>query len=195
MSVHDENNHIMYKCHKCGVIYRDVDNHVCQENHITTKHRLTIEEYGCLLSLIGKGRSEDPKTRVSAVAIAKDKRVIGISYNGLKSGIEVPTWMFIDENRIKKAEYFIHAEQNLFSLLKKDECDLLCLNLSCCIKCCQTVAAHNVKKVVYLQEYHGCNKFKEFFKFHTIDCHELSVEGKQNIKNYLTDMTNFKELE
>lgn len=156
--------------------------------------RLTIEEYGCMLSLIGKGRSEDCFTRTSGVAISKDKRVLGISYNGLKSGMKVPTWMKDPNNRAEKSDYYLHAEDNLFSLIKKGECDLLCLNISPCISCCRTIAANEVKHVVYLKKYHRCDKFTEFFKFYGIDCREMSVTSKSNISRYLSRQSNFEEL-
>ena len=156
--------------------------------------RLSIEEYGCLLSLIGKGRSEDCFTHTSGVAISKDKRILGISYNGLAPGMIVPDWMKKEDNRAKKSEFYLHAEDNLFALIKKGECHLLCLNISPCISCCRTIIANNVTRVVYLKEYHRCNKFKEFFKFYGVDCHELSMESKKNIKLYLRNDFNFEEL-
>jgi deoxycytidylate deaminase len=157
-------------------------------------NRLTIEEYGCMLSLIGKGRSEDYFTHTSGVAISEDKRIIGISYNGLKPGMIVPEWMKLSENRERKSEYYLHAEDNLFSLIKRGECHLLCLNISPCISCCRTIAANQVKHVVYLKEYHRCNKFKDFFDFYGIDCRELATENKNNISNYLLNKFNFEEL-
>jgi len=160
-----------------------------------SKHRLTIEEYGCMLSLIGKGRSEDPHTKVSAVAISRDKRVLGISYNGLPSGQKVEKWMTLEENRVEKGECFIHDVVNLSALLKVGECDLVCANLSPCISCCSILSALKVKRVVFLKEYHRCNKFKKFFKRHKIKWRELTKKEKQNIKNYLMDITNFTELE
>lgn len=156
--------------------------------------RLTIEEYGCMLSLVGKGRSEDYFTHTSGVAISKDKRILGISYNGLKSGMEVPEWMKLEENREKKSNYYLHAEDNLFSLVKRGECYLLCLNISPCISCCRTIAANEVKKVVYLKEYHRCYKYKEFFEFYGIECYEVPSASKLKIKNYLSNQNNFAEL-
>jgi deoxycytidylate deaminase len=196
MSVQDENNHIIYKCRKCGVIYRDDSiAHICQGNCATGKHRLTIEEYGCLLSLIGKGRSEDPHTRCSAVGISDSKRILGISYNGLKSGVKIPKWMYEEKNRIEKGEMMIHAEKNLFALIKKGDCNILCMNISPCVNCGQTIAANDVREVVYIKEYHRCDKFKKLFKLHNIKYRELTKKEKQNIKNYLIDMNNFSELE
>ena len=160
-----------------------------------TPARLTIEEYGCMLSLIGKGRSEDYFTHTSGVAISKDKRILGISYNGLAAGMEVPQWMKQEENRVKKADFYLHAEDNLFAMVKKGECHLLCINISPCISCCRTIVANGVKRIVYLKEYHRCNKFKEFFEFYGIECYELSAKSKQNIKGYLLNQSNFQELD
>lgn len=157
-------------------------------------NRLTLEEYGCLLTLAGKSRSEDYFTHVSAVAFAQNKRILGISYNGLKAGMEVPDWMKLEENRPKKSEYYIHAEQNLFSLIKNEECDLLCLNWSPCHACSKIIVSHNVKKVVYLKEYPKCNKFKEIFDFYAITYYELPVWSKQRIKDYLANTNNYPEL-
>lgn len=156
--------------------------------------RLTIEEYGCLLALVGKSRSEDHFTHCAAVAISKDKRILGISYNGLKSGKIVPNWMKEEENRVKKSSFYIHAESNLFALLKKGDCDLLICNISPCISCCNTIVSHGVRKVVYIKEYEKCNKFKEFFDFHKIEYKELNKKSKERILEYLKDLNNFKEL-
>jgi len=157
-------------------------------------NRLTIEEYGCALSLIGKGRSEDYFTRTAAVAIAEDKRILGIAYNGLSDGMIVPDWMKLEENRAKKSDFYIHDVNNLFPLLKKGECHTLCATLAPCIACARIACAYGVSKVVFLKEYHRCDKYKEFFDFHGIECYELSSASKKNIQNYLSDMNNFKEL-
>lgn len=156
--------------------------------------RLSIDEYGCFLALVGKSRSEDYFTHCSAVGLTKDKRVIGISYNGLKAGMEVPDWMKLEENREKKSDYYLHAESNLFSLIKNDECETIYLNISPCLACSRIIAAHNVKRVVYLKEYHRCNKFKEFFDFYSIKYEELSKKSKNNILNYVLDARNFEEI-
>ena len=156
--------------------------------------RLSIEEYGCLLSLAGKSRSEDLFTNCSAVAIAKDKRILGLSYNGLKKGMQVPDWMKLEENRQKKSEFYIHAEQNLFNVIKNEECDILCLNISPCLNCSKIIVAHNVRKVVYLKEYHRCSRFKEIFNFYGVEHQELPKESKERIRDYLLNQSNFSEL-
>lgn len=143
---------------------------------------------------MGKSRSEDYFTHCSAVGMTKDKRVIGISYNGLKSGMEVPQWMKLEENREKKSDFYLHAEANLFSLIKGNECHTVYLTISPCLPCSRIMASHHVQRVVYLKEYHRCNKFKEFFDFYGIKYEELSKESKLNITNYLKNTSNFSEL-
>jgi deoxycytidylate deaminase len=147
--------------------------------------RLTFDEYGCLLALMAKSRSEDPFTKVGGVALDINGRVLGASYNGLKSGQKMPEWMNRDENRERKSDLFIHCESNLCAQLRKGECYTICLTLSPCIKCCQSISVLDIRRVVYLQEYSKCVKFKDFLSFHDIEFLKLSKKGKNKISNYL----------
>jgi len=156
--------------------------------------RLSFDEYGGLLALVIKSRSEDPHTRVGGIAFNNEKRIKSTGYNGLKSGATMPEWMTLEHNRVAKGDLMIHCESNLCSGLTKGECDTIYLTISPCIKCCQNIAALDIKRVVYIKEYIKCNKYKEFLSFHGIEYRELSSQEKQNIKNYLTDHNNFLEL-
>jgi dCMP deaminase len=157
-------------------------------------NKLSWDEYGCFLALCGKSRSIDPHTRIGGCAINNENRVLGVSYNGLKSGVEMPEWMKLEENRERKSDLFIHCESNLCALLVKGQCKTIYLTQSPCIKCCQNIAALDVKRVVYLKEYKKCNKFKDFLSFHRIDFEELSNNSKNNILNYIKELNNFDEL-
>lgn len=148
-------------------------------------NRLNFEEYGCLIALMAKSRSEDTFTQVGACGMSKENRVIATGYNGLLPKEKMPDWMLLEENREKKSEYFIHAECNLCSQIKRGECQTLCLTLSPCIKCCQIIAAMDIKKIVYLEEYPKCSKFKDFLKFHNIEYYQLSNNNRENINTYL----------
>jgi deoxycytidylate deaminase len=66
-------------------------------------NRLTFDEYGCFLALAGKSRSEDEFTKIGGAAFNSENRVLGVSYNGLKSGQEMPDWMRLAENRELKS--------------------------------------------------------------------------------------------
>jgi dCMP deaminase len=156
--------------------------------------RLSWDEYGCFLALVSKSRSIDPFTRVGGAALNEENRVLGTAYNGLKPGAEMPEWMKLEENRPQKSELFLHCESNLCSLLTRNQCKTIYLTLSPCIKCCQQLAALNVKRIVYLKEYDKCSKFKEFCDFHSIQYEQLSVKSKTNILNYIENKNNFEEL-
>jgi len=143
---------------------------------------------------MAKSRSEDPFTKIGGVALDKNGRVLGASYNGLKSGFTMPVWMNLEENRDKKSDLFLHAESNLCAQLIKGQCFTLCLTQSPCIKCCQQIAALDIQKVVFLKEYAKCNKFKDFLDFHNIKYNELSRESKDKILEYIKDLNNFKEI-
>ena len=156
--------------------------------------RLSIDEYGCYLTLAGKSRSEDPHTRCCAVGMRKDKSILGISYNGLKAGFEVPEWMKLQKNRHRKSELFIHAEDNLFRFIKDDDCDTVFINLSPCMACSKRIVAQKVRRVVYLKEYHSCTKFKKIFDFYGVIYEQLSEQGRKNILEYIKDLSNFEEL-
>lgn len=156
--------------------------------------RLSFDEYGCLLALVGKCRSEDFFTRIGGAAFNANHRVLGVAYNGLKPGQVMPEWMKLEENRDKKSDLFIHCESNLCALLTKGQCKTIYLTQSPCIKCCQNIAALDIQRVVYLKEYKRCNKFKDFLTFHHVDYQELINESKQKILEYLKDLKNFEEL-
>ena len=158
------------------------------------ENRLTFDEYGCLLALCAKSRSIDPHTRIGGSAFDLHNQVRAVAYNGLKSGVELPDWMKLEENREKKADLFIHCESNLCALITKNECKTLYLTHSPCIKCCQNICALNIERVVYLKEYKNCGKFKEFLDFHGIKYEELNKDSKNRIFDYIGDYKNFEEL-
>lgn len=157
-------------------------------------NRLTFDEYGCLLALCAKSRSEDPHTKVGGAAFDKDHRVLGVAYNGLTAGREVPAWMLLEENREEKGDYFLHAESNLCAQLTRGQCYTIFLTISPCKGCCQNIVALGIKRVVYLKEYHRCQKFKDILSFHCVDFMELPKESKNRIKEYLSN-GNLEELE
>ena len=148
-------------------------------------NRLSKDEYGCLLALVAKSRSEDIFTQVGACATDINGRVLGTGYNGLLPGAEIPDWMLLEENRDLKSDLFIHAESNLCSRLTRGDCHTLYLTMSPCIKCCQNIAALGFKRVVYLKEYDKCSKFKKFLDFHGISFYQLEEKNKNNIFEFL----------
>ena len=78
--------------------------------------RINWDEYALSLAHVAKLRSEDPFRQVGACALDHENRVLGVAYNGLKSGTVVPEKFWSDRN--KRRPYKIHAEANLLSLFE-----------------------------------------------------------------------------
>ena len=63
----------------------------------------------------------------------------------------------------------IHAEINALSCISRyDKPHLLASTLLPCSSCATTIAAHNIKKVLYLEEYDKDQKALDIFKFYNI---------------------------
>jgi dCMP deaminase len=92
--------------------------------------------------------SKDPSTKVGAV-ITRDKKVVGIGYNGFATGINDSDERL--HNRELKYRYVIHAEVN--SILNSngpvDGCTLFTYPLSPCEGCMKMVIQAGIKRVVY----------------------------------------------
>jgi dCMP deaminase len=128
--------------------------------------RVNWDEYALSLAHVAKLRSEDPYRKVGACALDHENRVLGVAYNGLKSGINVPPEFWSD--RDWRRPYMIHAEANLLSLFKKGECKTIALTCSPCSACATLIAAHDIKKVVYCDEYEKDTTGLDIIRFNKI---------------------------
>lgn len=136
-------------------------------------NRISWEEYALKIAQVAALRSEDPYKKVGACALDYSNRVIGVAYNGLASGITVSEDFWKD--RDARRPYMIHAEVNLLSLIKRNECALLACTLLPCSCCASVIAAYGIKKVVYSEEYVRDSKAIEIFKFNGIHCKKLEI--------------------
>lgn len=133
--------------------------------------RISWEEYALRIAETASLRSEDIYKKVGACALDHSNRVIGVAYNGLASGVEAPKDFWTD--RDKRRPYMIHAEVNLLSLFKREECKLLACTLLPCSCCASMIAAYGIKKVVYKEIYNRDTSAFDIFKFNNIICERL----------------------
>lgn len=133
--------------------------------------RISWEEYALKIAETASLRSEDIYKKVGACALDHSNRVIAVAYNGLASGIEAPENFWND--RDKRRPYMIHAEVNLLSLFKRNECKLLACTLLPCSSCASMIAAYGIKKVVYKEIYNRDTSAYDIFKFNNIVCVQL----------------------
>lgn len=129
--------------------------------------RINWDEYALSLASIAKLRSEDPYRQVGACALDYENRVLGVAYNGLKSGTETTPEFWQDRNR--RRPYMIHAEANLLSLFKKGECKTIALTCSPCSACATLIAAHDIKRVIYCDEYEMDTTGLDIIRFYKIE--------------------------
>jgi len=128
--------------------------------------RISWEEYALNLAKCAMIRSEDIYTKVGACALSYDFRVLGVAYNGLQQGKNVKKNFWEDRN--ERRHFMIHAETNLLSLFKRNECKILASTLLPCESCARMIAAWNIPIVVYSDEYSHATKSKDIFKFYNI---------------------------
>jgi dCMP deaminase len=140
--------------------------------------RLNWEEYAIELANTASLRSEDPFRKVGACALSHDNRVLGVAYNGLVSNKNVDDSFWKD--RDLRRPYMIHAETNLLSLFRRNECGLIAVTLLPCSSCAKMICAWNIKKVIYSEEYDNVDALhtKEIFDFYNIELKKRPISNK-----------------
>lgn len=133
--------------------------------------RLSWEEYAIGLAYIASLRSQDPYIKVGASALSHDNRVLGVSYNGLASGKELPEKIWKD--RDKRRPYILHAEQNLLSLFERKKANLVAVTLLPCSDCARLLCCWGVQKVCYINDYDRDLGSKDIFKFYNVTLLQL----------------------
>jgi dCMP deaminase len=131
------------------------------------KKRMSWSTYAMEIAKVAALRSEDVR-KVGACALDKDNRVIGVAYNGLASGKNVDASFWLD--RDKRRPYMIHAETNLLSLFRRNECSLIAVTLLPCQYCATMIASYGIKRVFYKEIYNRDKKALDIFKFYGIEC-------------------------
>ena len=115
---------------------------------------LEWEEYFMELAKLTAKRSKDPVTQVGAI-INKNKRVIGLGYNGF---IDIPDndklfpWTKNSNNYEEiKYSYVIHAEANaILNSTSSIKDSTLYVTLFPCRECAKLIIQSGIKKIVYL---------------------------------------------
>ena len=129
------------------------------------------EEYALDLALTAATRSEDPYHKVGACALDWEHRVLGLGYNGLMAGRDVPPNFW--EDRDARRPFMIHAETNCLSLFKATECKILAVTLLPCSSCATMIAAYQIPYVFYSEVYDRDTTALDIFKFYKIKCEQV----------------------
>lgn len=117
---------------------------------------ISWEEYFMGVALLSAKRSKDPSTQVGACVVNKDKRIIGIGYNGFPTGCkdEDFPWGKTDENKLNtKYPYVVHAEPNaILNCTSSLKDSTLYVTLFPCNECAKLIIQSGIKKVIYMSD-------------------------------------------
>ena len=127
-----------------------------------------------MLAQVASFRSEDPFVKVGACALDHSNRVIGVAYNGLKSGVDVDAAFW--EDRDRRRPYMIHAEVNLLSLFRRGEARVMAVSHLPCASCAAMIAAYNIPRVIYKDTYSRDERALEIFEFYGVELLQMKVD-------------------
>lgn len=94
------------------------------------------------------GWSKDPSTKVGAVIVSPERRVISLGFNGLPRGVEDLPSRLLD--RDLKLRMVVHAERNalLFAQCPLYGCTIYTYPMPPCAACASMIIQSGIKRVV-----------------------------------------------
>ncbi len=113
---------------------------------------LSWDEYFMGLAKLSAMRSKDPNTQVGACIEKKEKKVVGLGYNGMPYGCDDDSYPWEREGGIMNTKYafVVHAELNaiLNSTTSLEGCTLY-VSLFPCNECAKAIIQSGIKRVIY----------------------------------------------
>lgn len=113
------------------------------------------DTYFMSVAKLSSMRSKDPNTQVGACIVNKEKRIVGIGYNGLPFGCDdnLFPWDNKGDYLDTKYPYVVHAEPNaiLNSTSSLDDCTIY-VTLFPCNECSKLIIQSGIKEVVYMED-------------------------------------------
>ena len=149
---------------------------------------LSWEEYFMAVAQLSARRSKDPSTQVGACIVNKNKRIIGIGYNGFPTGCSDDDLPWAREGSLldTKYPYVCHAEMNaITNSANKPDLDgaSMYVSLFPCNECAKLIVQVGIKEVVYLEDkYHDQDIFvaaRRIFDMAGVSCRQLMPDNRQ----------------
>ena len=116
------------------------------------KKAISWDQYFMGVVALSALRSKDPNTKVGACIVSKNKRIVGVGYNGFPYGCEDDEFPWGKEGGLvdTKYPYVVHAELNAILNSNKDldGCSLY-VSLFPCHECVKAIIQSGIKEIVY----------------------------------------------
>jgi dCMP deaminase len=148
---------------------------------------ISWEEYFMAVAQLSARRSKDPSTQVGACIVNKNKRIIGIGYNGFPAGCSDDQLPWSREGAFldTKYPYVCHAEMNAITNATNRP-DLneatLYVSLFPCNECAKLIVQVGIVEVVYLSDkYHDDDVFvaaRRIFDMAGVKYRQLTPENR-----------------
>lgn len=118
---------------------------------------LSWDEYFMGVAFLSGMRSKDPSTQVGACIIDKEKKIIGMGYNGfpLGSSDDKMPWGKTGDFLDTKYPYVVHAELNaILNSIKSLKESTIYVTHFPCNECAKAIVQSGIKKVIYFSDKH-----------------------------------------
>jgi len=127
-------------------------------NEQGNKNRLNWTDYFMAIAMLSAYRSCDPSTQVGCV-IVKNKRIVGMGYNGYPVGVEPLTWERDPKVDFceSKYSYVVHSEVNAVLNTSREDCKgaTAYMTLFPCNTCAGIMISSGIKKIIFSNDkYH-----------------------------------------
>lgn len=116
---------------------------------------ITWDEYFMGVAELSAKRSKDPNTRVGACIVNKEKRIIGIGYNGFPSKLSDDEFPWAREGNLSETKYpyVVHAEMNaLLNATTPVKGATVFVTLFPCHECVKMLIQSGIEEIVYKEE-------------------------------------------
>lgn len=116
---------------------------------------ISWDKYFMGVALLSAMRSKDPNTQVGACIVNKQKRIVGIGYNGFPFGCDDDSFPWDNSGDFlnTKYPYVVHAEPNaiLNSITSLDGCCIY-VTLFPCHECVKLLIQSGIKEIIYMDD-------------------------------------------
>jgi len=146
------------------------------------------------VALTAAQRSKDPSTQVGACIVNKEKRILGVGYNGFPNGCsdDILPWDKEGNSLDTKYFYVVHSERNAIHNSTGDlNGATIYVTLFPCNVCAQDIIQSGIKNVVYLSDKYHDKDFtivaRKLFKSAGIGCTKFESSRQQIIVNFIEE--------
>ncbi|MFA5048218.1 MAG: dCMP deaminase family protein [Patescibacteria group bacterium] len=118
---------------------------------------ISWNDYFMAMAQLAAMRSKDPNTQVGACIVNKDKKIVGVGYNGFPNGCEDDLFPWGRDNKDpleNKYLYVAHAELNAIANSNQKDLNncVLYVSLFPCNECAKLMIQSGIKEIYYLKD-------------------------------------------